>query len=66
MANQYGIPEGFGIPRARVSFFEKLKTNPADVNMERCGVCGRFVNDHEKHCPRGVTSPPENDTTEKE
>ncbi len=66
MANTYGFPEGLGIPRARVSVFEKPRPNPAEVNMERCRVCGRFVNDHEKHCPRGLASPPENDTSEKE
>lgn len=66
MANNFGLPSGFGIPRARVSVFEKPRPAPEDVNMERCRVCGRFVNDHEKHCPRGIESPPENESPEKE
>lgn len=64
MANHYGFPEFLVITRSSV--FEKTKPNPGDVNMERCRVCGCFVSDHEKHCPRGTASPPENDASEKE
>lgn len=67
MSNNYGFPlPGFGIPRARVSLFEKPKPKPSDEKLERCKVCGRLVNDHEKHCPRGLVSPPENEATDKE
>ena len=66
MANNYGFPAGFGIPKARVSLFEQSKPRQVDVTLERCKVCGHFVNDHEKHCPRGLVSPPENEAADKE
>lgn len=59
MANQNGFPGAF-FPRngARISLFQDAPRE-VDTTVERCKVCGRFVNDHEKHCPRGLVSPPE-------